>query len=39
MEYEIFYHRDAGADLDRLSPEVARRILKKIERMRHDLAR
>jgi mRNA interferase RelE/StbE len=38
MEYKIYYHREAREALDRLSPEVARRILRKIERMRHDLA-
>jgi mRNA interferase RelE/StbE len=38
MVYDISYYKDARAKLDRLSPDVARRILSKIERMRHDLA-
>ena len=38
MDYEIYYHNDARAALKRLSPDVARRIANKIERMRHDLA-
>jgi mRNA interferase RelE/StbE len=38
MEYEIYYYGTARAALERLSPEVARRIARKIERMRHDLA-
>ena len=38
MEYDVYYHGEARAALDRLSPEVARRILIKIGRMRHDLA-
>jgi mRNA interferase RelE/StbE len=38
MEYVIYYHDAATKALDRLSPEVARRIAQKIGRMRHDLA-
>ena len=38
MEYEIYYHSAAWAALERLSPDVARRIGRKIDRMRHDLA-
>jgi mRNA interferase RelE/StbE len=38
MTYDIYYYQDARAALERLSPEVARRILKKIEHMRHDLS-
>jgi mRNA interferase RelE/StbE len=38
MVYEVYYYKDARAALERLSPDVARRILNKIERMRHDLA-
>jgi mRNA interferase RelE/StbE len=38
MEYEIYYLDEARASLKRLSPEVARRIVNKIERMRHGLA-
>lgn len=37
MVYGIYYQREARAALDRLSPDVARRILKKIDRLRHDL--
>ncbi len=38
MVYEVYYYPEARAALDRLSPDVARRILNKIERLRHDLA-
>lgn len=38
MVYEVFYHSAARAALDRMSPDRARRILRKIERMRTDLA-
>ena len=38
MDYDVYYYKDARAALERLSPDVARRILNKIERMRHDLA-
>ena len=38
MLYGVYYHKDAQTALGRLSPEVARRILGKIGRMRHDLA-
>ncbi len=38
MEYEIYYHTAAHAALMRMSPEVARRIAGKIDRMRHGLA-
>ena len=38
MEYEIVYLKDAIAALKRMSPDVARRIMNKIERMRHGLS-
>jgi mRNA interferase RelE/StbE len=38
MVYGLIYLEDAKAALKRLSPDVARRIINKIERMRHDLA-
>jgi len=37
MEYEIYYREAARAALERLSPEVARRVTGKIERMRQGL--
>lgn len=37
MEYEVYYLSDALASLKRMSPEVSRRIVSKIERMRHGL--
>lgn len=30
MDYEVVYTKDAMRDLDRLEPELARRILKKV---------
>jgi mRNA interferase RelE/StbE len=38
MRYEVAFYRRAIRDLDSLSPEVARRILVKIEAMRADLS-
>ncbi len=38
MVYDIYFLDEARASLKRLSPEVSRRIVRKIERMRHDLA-
>ena len=38
MDYEIYYQPSARATLDRMSPDVARRILRKIDRLRNDLA-
>jgi len=38
MDYDIHYHKDARATLQRMSPDIARRILRKIDHMRHDLA-
>jgi mRNA interferase RelE/StbE len=38
VEYEIYYQSQARGALDRLSPDVARRILKKIDALRHNLA-
>ncbi len=38
MLYGLNFLEDAKASLKRMSPDVSRRILKKIERMRHDLA-
>ena len=38
MNYDIFYQSSARATLDRMSPDVARRILRKIDRLRNGLA-
>ena len=38
MEYEIAYLNDAIASLKRMSPEVSRRVINKIERMRNGLS-
>jgi mRNA interferase RelE/StbE len=38
MKYDIFFRDDANASLKRMSPDVSRRILGKIERLRNDLA-
>ncbi len=38
MKYEIVYLNDAIASLKRMSPEVSRRIINKVERMRHGLS-
>jgi mRNA interferase RelE/StbE len=38
MEYHIYYHLPARRTLDQLSPDIARRILKKIDALRQDLA-
>jgi mRNA interferase RelE/StbE len=38
MEYEIVYLNDAIASLKRMSPEVSRRIINKVERMRYGLS-
>lgn len=38
MEYRIYFLNEALASLRRMSPEVARRVVRKIEYMRHDLA-
>ncbi len=38
MVYDIYFLDEARASLKRLSPEVSRRVVKKIERMRNDLA-
>jgi mRNA interferase RelE/StbE len=37
MKYEILYNPEARRDLRKLSPEVARRIIGKIDRMADDL--
>ena len=37
MDYDVFYLPDALASLKRMSPEVSRRIVNKVERMRHGL--
>jgi len=37
MDYDIYYLKDALASLKRMSPEVSRRIVNKIERMRNGL--
>jgi mRNA interferase RelE/StbE len=37
MDYEVFYLPDAVASLKRMSSEVSRRIVNKVERMRHGL--
>ncbi len=38
MEYEIEFRPKAIKDLDSVSPEIARRVVEKVERLRHDLA-
>jgi mRNA interferase RelE/StbE len=38
MEYEIYYLPTAKASLDAMSPDVARRVLRKVDRLRHGLA-
>ncbi len=38
MEYEIEFRPKAIKDLDSVSPEIARRVVEKIERLRHALA-
>ncbi len=38
MIYEIEFRPRAVKDLDSLSPEAARRIVRKLERMRNDLS-
>lgn len=38
MLYAVYFLADAKASLKRMSPDVSRRILHKIERMRHGLA-
>jgi len=38
MEYRIVFSNEASRDLERLSPEVARRITAKIERLKNGLA-
>ena len=37
IEYEVEFRPAAVKDFDSLSPEIARRILRKIERMRRGL--
>jgi len=38
MKYLLKFKIEAENDLKRLSPDIARRILRKMERMRNDLA-
>ena len=38
MEYEIEFRPKAIKDLDSVSPEIARRVVEKVDRLRHDLA-
>jgi mRNA interferase RelE/StbE len=38
MNYGVILKSDAERDLKRLSPEIARRILRKIMHLRNDLA-
>jgi len=38
MNYCLSFKIEAERDLKRLSPDIARRILRKIERLRNDLA-
>jgi len=38
MRYQLQYKKEALDDLEGLSPDVARRVVRKIERMRNDLA-
>lgn len=37
MLYNVYFLDDAKRSLKRLSPDVSRKILNKIERLRHDL--
>jgi mRNA interferase RelE/StbE len=37
MDYDIYYLKDALALLKRISHDVSRRIVNKVERMRHGL--
>lgn len=37
MVYDIYYLKDALASLKRMSPEVSRRIVAKIDRLRNGL--
>ena len=38
MKYDLLFKIEAERDLGRMSPDVARRVLRKIERMRNGLA-
>jgi mRNA interferase RelE/StbE len=38
MDYTVEFRPQARRDLTALSPDVARRIMKKIEVLRHDLS-
>ena len=38
MQYELMYKPQALKDLERLSPDVAGRIVRKLERLRHGLS-
>jgi len=38
MEYELVIAERARAALRRMSPDVARRVVRKVERMRHGLS-
>ena len=38
MEYQLEYRPVAQQALARMSPDVARRVLRKVEQLRHDLA-
>jgi mRNA interferase RelE/StbE len=38
MKYQLKFKTEAMRDLERMSPEIASRVLRKIERMRNDLA-
>lgn len=38
MRYELVLKPEARADIKRLSPEVARRVIAKLDRLRDDLA-
>ncbi|MBI3875998.1 MAG: type II toxin-antitoxin system RelE/ParE family toxin [Verrucomicrobia bacterium] len=37
MEYAVEFRPKAIKDLDSLSPEIARRVVEKADRLRHDL--
>lgn len=37
MEYEVEFRPKAIKDLDSVSPEIARRVVGKVDRLRHDL--
>jgi mRNA interferase RelE/StbE len=38
MKYELKFKAEAVRDLEKMSPDIASRVLRKIERMRNNLA-